>query len=135
MCLIDSLTVFSTSGVFSISCPKELVNLEPNSGLTLSQKHRLAKKKLEWQKESNCKAIVVYGQNLPSGLGQKRVLEKHVKYMYGIPTDKLGMLFGLLLSDAWLILDKNYRSINARLGLKQSMINFSFLFSKSYYTV
>ena len=78
---------------------------------------------------SDCKEIVVYGQNLSSGIGAERLLQKHVKYMYGIPKDKLSMIFGLLLTDAWLVCDTKNRSVNARLGIKQSMINFQFIWS------
>lgn len=115
------------STILSVTCPPELYNLKITPEMTPSQKHRMNKKFQEWNKVSACKDIVVYGSNLPSGVGSTKQLNKHIYFMYGLPPFQLEVLIGLLLSDGWLIIDKQYRSINARFGLKQSMVNFPFL--------
>ena len=94
-----------------------------------SQKHRMKKKIMKWGTVSNCKDIVVYGSNLESGLGYPKQLQKHVYPMYGLPSIQLQIIIGLILSDGWLIIDKGNRSINARLGLKQSTKNFASFWS------
>jgi hypothetical protein len=54
-------------------------------------------------------------------------LTKYIRDITYIPTFHLNILIGLLLSDAGLSKQKN--SKNARLGFKQSMIHFPFLWS------
>lgn len=43
--------------------------------------------------------------------------------MYALPPVQLDIIIGLILGDAWLIIVKKSRSINAKLGFKQSTIN------------
>ena len=118
---------FST--ILSVHCPKELVNLELTSDMTPSQKHRLKKKILEWGTVSDCKDIVVYGSNLEFSQSNSKQLQKHVYYMYGLPSIQLEIIIGLILSDAWLNIDKNNRAVNAKLGFKQSTVNFASFWS------
>lgn len=78
--------------------------------------------------KTSCTSIVVWN-NYPS-LGSTLGLAKLTKYIRDItyiPTFHLGILVGLLLSDAGLSKQRN--SKNARLGFKQSMIHFPFFWS------
>ena len=117
------------SSNLSVTGPPEIFNLNSSPKMTPDQKYKLKRKAQKWNKVSTCKDIVVYGSNLSSGVGSAKQLSKHVYYMYGLPSFQLEVLIGLLLSDGWLIIDKKYRSVNARFGLKQSIINFPFLWS------
>ncbi|TQF64814.1 LAGLIDADG homing endonuclease (mitochondrion) [Pyrrhoderma noxium] len=115
------------SSILSVTGPPEIFNLNSSPKMTPDQKYKLKRKAQKWNKVSTCKDIVVYGSNLSSGVGSAKQLSKHVYYMYGLPSFQLEVLIGLLLSDGWLIIDKKYRSVNARFGLKQSIINFPLL--------
>ncbi len=74
-------------------------------------------------KNSECKALVVWGKNLPSLVGEGR-LTKQMCQMISLPPFIRDVIVGLLLSDGWLILSsthlKNSTNLNARLGFAQS---------------
>ena len=78
--------------------------------------------------DNQCTSIVVW--NNPNTIGCTLGLPKFTNYLRDItyiPNYHLGIIVGLLLSDAGL--SKQKKSINARLGFKQSMIHFSFFWS------
>ena len=78
--------------------------------------------------KTNCTSIVIWNNypTLGSTLGLAK-LTNYIRDITYIPTFHLSILIGLLLSDAGLSKQKN--SKNARLGFKQSMIHFPFLWS------
>ena len=92
--------------------------------MTPSQKSRLKKKIELWNKPTDVKSIIVWGTNLTLGLSDKRVLERHVSYMYALNKYHLSVLTGLLLGDGWMVLEDKNRSVNARFGFKQSFEKF-----------
>jgi hypothetical protein len=72
--------------------------------------------------------IVIYGTNCCSTIGYK--YDKIIKNIQNIPNNHMGILIGILLSDAHLSKGTN---INARLQFKQSIKNinyFYFVYSK-----
>lgn len=70
--------------------------------------------------------IVLWGTNLTSNVGYPR-FNKVINNMVELPFFIKSIIYGLLLSDGWI----NYssKSINARLGLKQSFKNLPYLWS------
>ena len=76
--------------------------------------------------KTSCTSIVIWNNypTIGSTLGLAK-LTKYIRDITYIPTFHLSILIGLLLSDAGLSKQKN--SKNARLGFKQSMIHFPFL--------
>lgn len=78
--------------------------------------------------ETSCTSIVIWNNypTLGSTLGLAK-LTNYIRNITYIPTFHLSILVGLLLSDAGL--SKQTNSKNARLGFKQSMIHFPFLWS------
>jgi hypothetical protein len=78
--------------------------------------------------DTKCTQIVVW--NKPHSIGSTLGLPKFTKYLKSItyiPSKILSIFVGLLLSDAGL--SKQKKSINARLGFKQSIIHFSFFWT------
>lgn len=80
----------------------------------------------------NCKAIVVWSSNLGNELGYRRSSTVNypkftsiVRHMVKIPNQLYPMLGGLIISDAWLQINK---SGNTRFFFKQSFSNFIFVF-------
>jgi hypothetical protein len=69
---------------------------------------------------SSCLALVPWGDHLPSTVGNKRI-SKQERAMVRLPSFQYGVIIGLLLSDAWLLLQPNQRSINSHLHFKQSL--------------
>lgn len=67
----------------------------------------------------NCKAIVVWGSNLTSTINYPK-FTSIVRHMVNIPPQLQSMLGGLLISDAWLEINK---SGNTRFMFKQSLAN------------
>lgn len=61
--------------------------------------------------------LVVWGSNLQSSVGLGR-FTKQVSQMIELPSDKLSIIVGLILSDGWLRIG-NKGSLNAYLGFKQ----------------
>jgi heme/copper-type cytochrome/quinol oxidase subunit 1 len=76
-----------------------------------------------------CKDIVVWSSNLVPISGASTVnypkFSSIVRYMVKIPTLLYSMLGGLIISDAWLQINK---SGNTRFFFKQSISNFIFVF-------
>ena len=68
---------------------------------------------------------MVWGQNLPSGVGWGRPT-KQEKEMINIPQHQYSIIVGLLLSDGWLIIPSSTH-LYPRLGLTQSLIHFSYV--------
>jgi len=66
--------------------------------------------------------LVVWGQNLESGLGTKKLLNKLQSQMYELTPPALSVVVALLLSDGWLSLPKTM--VNARFGFEQSFSKF-----------
>lgn len=75
------------------------------------------------------KAIAPYGLYQSSGLGFGKALPKKVNGMYNLNSYLTSALLGLMLGDGWLECSAKSRSINARFGLKQSIINLPFAWS------
>ena len=69
--------------------------------------------------------IVIWGINMESGIAYGR-LNKQVLDMYKFNSFQFSVIIGLLLSDAWIIYSK--RSVNPRLGFKQSLNKFNYFF-------
>jgi hypothetical protein len=57
---------------------------------------------------------------------QRGILTKNIRNLYSLTNHEISIIVGLLLSDAWIQKRKGW---NAQLGLKQSIINFSYLWS------
>jgi heme/copper-type cytochrome/quinol oxidase subunit 1 len=73
----------------------------------------------------DCKSIVVWSSNLGSTVNYPK-FTSIVRHMVNIPTQLRSMLGGLLISDAWLQINK---SGTTRFFFKQSFSNFIFVFS------
>lgn len=102
----SNLLTLTIPTILSVHCPLNLFKLQITSDMTPSQKHRMKKKMLKWETVSECKDITVYGSNLGFGMGYSKSLTKHVYFMYAIPSAQLELIIGLILGDAWLIIDK-----------------------------
>jgi hypothetical protein len=74
---------------------------------------------------SEKKALVVFGTNLTSTVGNGR-LTKQVSEMIKLPSYQRGVVIGLLLSDGWLIF-ASATNKNARLGFKQALSNSAYV--------
>jgi hypothetical protein len=72
---------------------------------------------------NNCKSIVVWGSNLSSTVNYPK-FTSIVRYMVDIPFHLQSMLGGLLISDAWLQINK---AGNTRFFFKQSLANSAFV--------
>ena len=74
---------------------------------------------------NRCKDLVVYGSNLSSTVNYPPYTSI-VRYMVNIPSHLQPILVGILISDAWLQINK---AGNTRLGFKQSIdkLEISFL--------
>lgn len=68
-----------------------------------------------------CTDLVVWGENLPSSVGNS-TLTKIEREMIKISPYQYSVIIGLLLSDGWLSFS-NLRSKNPRLGFKQKLSN------------
>lgn len=75
---------------------------------------------------SNCTAIVPINlfYNLGSSVGSKKIT-KYIRYITPIHSYHLSVIVGIILTDGWL--QKNNPNWNARLGLKQGIVNFEYL--------
>ena len=96
---------------------------------TLSQKRNFStsyilqsKKKLNI---SSCTDLIVWGKNLPSGVGWGRHT-KQERNMIVIPAYQYSVIVGLLLSDGWLNI-ASVTHISPRLGLSQSLDRFKYV--------
>lgn len=74
---------------------------------------------------SSCTDLVVWGKNLPSGVGWGRHT-KQERNMIVIPAYQYSVIVGLLLSDGWLIIASS-TSISPRLGFSQSLNRFKYV--------
>lgn len=97
------------------------IKLTRNSRKLLSEKYP----------HSNCTGIVPYGSpySLGSGVGSGRLTD-FIRNITPCHYYHLSVIIGILLTDAWLQLGK--ANWNARLGLKQGMVNFEYLFAYGY---
>ena len=73
------------------------------------------------------KSIIPYGLYQSSGIGFGKALPQKVYSMYGLTPFLHSMVLGLLLGDGWVEKNETKRSINARFGLKQGLININFI--------
>ena len=73
----------------------------------------------------SCNGLVVWGQNLPSGVGLGR-LNKHISNTIKLPHFQKSVIIGLILSDGWLIF-ASPTSSNALLGWQQSIAKFEYV--------
>ncbi len=74
---------------------------------------------------SSCTDLVVWGKNLPSGVGWGRHT-KQERNMIAIPAYQYSVIVGLLLSDGWLTI-ASATNVNPRLGLSQSLDHFEYV--------
>jgi hypothetical protein len=74
---------------------------------------------------STCTDLVVWGENLPSGVGWGRHT-KQEREMIVIPSFQYSVIVGLLLSDGWLVI-ASATTISPRLGLSQSLSHFKYV--------
>lgn len=72
---------------------------------------------------NKCKSIVVWSSNLSSTVNYPK-FTSIVRHMVGIPLNLRSMICGLLISDAWLAINK---SGNTRFAFKQSISNSLFV--------
>ena len=72
----------------------------------------------------NCKDLVIYGTNLSSTINYP-YFTVVIRHMISIPSNNYDMIVGLLLSDAWLNVNKNG---NVRLGFKQSLSRIEYVY-------
>lgn len=70
--------------------------------------------------------LVLWGSNLESQVGKGRFLKNVYNRIY-LPSYQYSIIAGLILSDGWLSIP-NKHSINARLGFKQSLNHFDYVF-------
>jgi len=63
---------------------------------------------------------------MSSGVGMG-LITRQIAKMYKFNNYQYSVVIGLLLSDAWIIYNK--RSVNPRIGFKQSFAKFEYLFS------
>lgn len=82
--------------------------------------HHSRNKSTGAHKSTECRALVVWGTNLPSSVGENR-LTKQERQMFSFPPYQRSVIVGFILSDGWLTF--NIRSKNARLGFAQSGAN------------
>lgn len=73
---------------------------------------------------NRCKDLVVYGSNLSSTVNYPPYTSI-VRYMVNIPSHLQSILVGILISDAWLQINK---AGNTRLAFKQSIDKLEYLF-------
>lgn len=73
----------------------------------------------------NNKDLIIWGENLPSSVGNKR-LTKVEREMIKLPSFQRSVIIGLLLSDGWLTIASSTHK-NARLGFKQSLARSSYV--------
>jgi hypothetical protein len=73
---------------------------------------------------TNCKAIIIFNVNLNSTIGLPK-LTKFLRDITYLNTKSLDVLIGLLLGDGYIKKGKN--STNVRFAVKQSIINFPFM--------
>ena len=74
---------------------------------------------------SPCTDLVVWGKNIPSGVGWGRHT-KQERNMITIPSYQYSVIVGLLLSDGWLIIP-SATHISPRLGFSQSLSHFKYV--------
>jgi hypothetical protein len=74
----------------------------------------------------NCTAIVTFNGKLDSTLGLPKITE-FIRDLTYLNTISLGLIVGLILGDAYL--KKGINSTNVRIGFKQSIINFPFMWA------
>jgi hypothetical protein len=102
-----------------------------NSLTNLSQKRNLSTSSILQGKSksiiptSTCTDLVIWGNNLPSGVGWGRHT-KQERNMIAIPPYQYSVIVGLLLSDGWLIIPGTTH-ISPRLGLSQSLSHFKYI--------
>jgi hypothetical protein len=75
---------------------------------------------------SNTRALVIWGSNLSSTVNTVKI-KKSTRNIIQLPLHIKSLVVGLLLSDGRV--QKGKPHWNARLGFKQSLINFSYLWS------
>jgi len=101
----------------------------PNLNLS-NQRNFSTSSNLQGKRESNiylsiCTDLVVWGENLPSGVGWGRHT-KQEREMIVIPSFQYSVIVGLLLSDGWLVI-ASATHISPRLGLSQSLSHFKYV--------
>lgn len=102
-----------------------------NSLTNLSQKRNLSTSSILQGKiksiipTSTCTDLVIWENNLPSGVGWGRHT-KQERNMIAIPPYQYSVIVGLLLSDGWLIIPGTTH-ISPRLGLSQSLSHFKYV--------
>lgn len=74
--------------------------------------------------KTNCTAITIFNGKLDNTLSLPR-LTKFIKDLTYLNTQSLDIFIGILLGNAYL--KKGKRQVNVRIGFKQSIINFPFL--------
>lgn len=85
----------------------------------------LNRNKNENSKGAACKDLVLWGKDLGSSVGSGR-LTKIERNMIKLAPTPYSIIVGLLLSDGWLTLSTD-KSLNARLGFKQSLDKCSYV--------
>lgn len=92
---------------------------------TLNLLERFPRSNRDYLPANNCcKDLVVYGSNLSSTVNYPPYTSL-VRYMVKIPSHLQSLLVGIILSDAWLQINK---AGNTRLAFKQSMDKLEYLF-------
>jgi hypothetical protein len=76
-------------------------------------------------KDTACRDLILWGENLGSMVGSGR-LTKVERNMLKLAPTQYSVVVGVLLSDGWLTLSTE-KSLNARLGLKQSLAQCSYV--------
>lgn len=93
----------------------------------LSQPKGVTRKNILFHLQPSTTAIIPFGMSQSSGIGFGTVLPQKVYSMYVLTTFLHSVILGLLLGDGWFEKNVGKRSINARFGLKQGLINIEFL--------
>lgn len=110
-------------------------NLYVNNSLqNKSPKYRLSVRSYSTKRQitlNTCTDLVVWGTHLGSTINYGR-FTKLVREMIVLPPYQESIVVGLLLSDGWLSLTRSNTVSNARLGFKQSLNKFEYVWRVFY---
>lgn len=105
----------------------KISNITPLLGIQSNVSHSVNRKNILYHLNPSTTAIIPYGFYQSSGFGFGVALPRKVYSMYVLTPFLHSVILGLLLGDGWLEKSLAKRNVNARFGLKQSIINLKFI--------